>query len=44
VVLIHGDEIGIADLVRKEGGYKRSYTHDEYIHTVLKVEEEVKPV
>jgi nitric oxide reductase NorQ protein len=45
VVLIHGDdEIGTADLVGKESGYKRSYTHDEYIHTVLKVDEEVKPV
>ena len=45
VVLIHGDdEIGTADLVGKESGYKRSYTHDEYIHTVLKVEEEVKPL
>ncbi|MGA2797976.1 MAG: gas vesicle protein GvpN [Thermoguttaceae bacterium] len=45
VVLIHGDdEIGTADLVGKESGFKRSYTHDEYIHTVLKVEEEVKPV
>ncbi len=44
VVLIHGDDqMGTADLVGKESGYKRSYTHDHYIHTVLKVEEEVKP-
>ena len=45
VVLIHGDDqMGTADLVGKESGYKRSYTHDEYIHTVLKVEEESKPL
>jgi gas vesicle protein GvpN len=45
VVLIHGDDqMGTADLVGKESGYKRSYTHDHYIHTVLKVEEEVKPM
>ena len=45
VVLIHGDDqMGTADLVGKESGYKRSYTRDEYIHTVLKVEEEAKPM
>ena len=45
VVLIHGDDqMGTADLVGKESGYKRSYTHDQYIHTVLKVEEESKPL
>ena len=45
VLLIHGDDqMGTADLVGKESGYTRSYTHDEYIHTVLKVEEEVKPM
>ena len=44
-VLIHGDDqMGTADLVGKESGYKRSYTHDQYVHTVLKVEEEVKPL
>jgi gas vesicle protein GvpN len=44
-VLIHGDDqMGTADLVGKESGYKRSFTHDQYIHTVLKVEEEVKPM
>ena len=44
VVLIHGDdELGTADLVGKESGFKRSYTRDDYIHTVLKVEEEMKP-
>jgi nitric oxide reductase NorQ protein len=45
VLLIHGDDqMGTADLVGKESGYKRSYTHDEYVHTVLKVEEEAKPL
>ena len=45
VVLIHGDDqIGTADLVGKESGYKRSYTRDQFIHTVLKVEEEAKPL
>ena len=45
VVLIHGDdEMGTADLVGKESGYKRSFTHDNYIHTVLKVDEEMKPM
>jgi gas vesicle protein GvpN len=45
VVLIHGDDqMGTADLVGKESGFKRSYTHDQYIHTVLKVEEESKPL
>jgi len=39
VLLIHGDDqMGTADLVGKESGYKRSYTRDEYVHTVLKVE------
>ena len=45
VLLIHGDDqMGTADLVGKESGYKRSYTNDQYIHTVTKVEEEVKPM
>ena len=45
VVLIHGDDqMGTSDLVGKESGYKRSYTRDEYVHTVLKVEEESKPL
>ncbi len=45
VVLIHGDdEMGTSDLVGRDSGYKRSYVHDEYVHSVLKVEEEVKPV
>ena len=45
VVLIHGDdEMGTSDLVGRDSGFKRSYLHDEYVHSVLKVEEEVKPV
>ena len=45
VVLIHGDDqMGTSDLVGKESGYKRSFTRDEYVHTVLKVEEESKPL
>ena len=45
VLLIHGDDqMGTADLVGKESGFKRSYTRDEYVHTVLKVEEESKPL
>lgn len=45
VVLIHGDdEMGTADLVGKESGYQRSYTRDQYVHTVVKVEEEAKPM
>ena len=32
VVLIHGDDqMGTADLVGKESGYKRSYTRDQYV-------------
>jgi gas vesicle protein GvpN len=45
VLLVHGDDqMGTADLVGKESGYKRSYTRDEFVHTVLKVEEEAKPM
>jgi nitric oxide reductase NorQ protein len=45
VVLIHGDDqMGTADLVGKESGFTRSYTRDEYVHSVLKVEEESKPL
>jgi len=45
VMLVHGDdEMGTADLVGKDSGFKRSYIRDEYVHTVLKIEEEVKPV
>ena len=44
VILIHGDDqMGTADLVGKESGFKHSYTRDQFIHTVVKVEEEMKP-
>ncbi len=36
--------MGTADLVGKESGYKRSFTRDDYIHTVMKVDEELKPM
>jgi len=43
IVLIHGDDqMGTADLVGKESGYKRIYSRDQFIHTVVKVEEESK--
>ena len=45
VVLIHGDDqMGTSDLVGKESGFKRSFTRDEYVHSVLKVQEEQKPL
>lgn len=45
VVLIHGDDqMGTADLVGKESGFKRSYTRDEYVRNVFKMEEEAKPL
>lgn len=45
VVLIHGDdEMGTSDLVGKESGFKRSYVRDEYVRSVLKVQEEQKPL
>jgi gas vesicle protein GvpN len=45
VVLIHGDDqMGTADLVGKESGFKRNYSRDQFIHNVVKVEEESKPL
>jgi gas vesicle protein GvpN len=45
VVLLHGDdEMGTADLVGRESGLKRSFTRDQFIHTVVKIEEESKPL
>lgn len=42
VTLIHGDdEFGSSDLVGKQAGIKRSKIVDNYIHTVVKTEEEV---
>ncbi len=41
VTLIHGDdEFGSSDLVGRDSGYKKSKVVDNYIHTVLKTEEE----
>lgn len=41
VTLIHGDdEFGSSDLIGKNSGYKKSRVVDNYIHTVLKTEEE----
>lgn len=43
VILIHGDEeFGTSDLVGGEYGYRMKKTVDNFIHTVLKTEEDVK--
>ncbi len=43
VSLIHGDdEFGSADLVGRDAGYRRSKVIDNFIHSVLKTEEEMK--
>ncbi len=43
VILIHGDdEFGSSDLVGKDNGYRRSRLVDQYIHSVLRTEEEMK--
>lgn len=43
VMLIHGDEeFGTSDLVGGEYGYRMKKTVDNFIHTVLKTEEDVK--
>jgi nitric oxide reductase NorQ protein len=45
VVLIHGDDqMTTSDLVGRENGYKRNYMRDNFIHTVLKVNEEATPM
>lgn len=42
VMLIHGDdEFGSSDLVGKNAGFRKSKVVDNYIHTVLKTEEEM---
>lgn len=42
VILIHGDdEFKGSDLIGKDSGYKRSRLVDNYIHSVLKTEEEM---
>jgi len=43
VTLIHGDdEFGSSDLVGREDGYRKHKLIDNFIHSVLKTEEEVK--
>ena len=42
VMLIHGDdEFGSSDLVGKDSGYRKSRLVDNYIHSVLKTEEQM---
>ena len=43
VVLMHGDdEFGSSDLVGRDAGYRKSKLIDNFIHSVLKTEEEMK--
>lgn len=43
VMLMHGsDDLGGADLVGSESGYSRKQVVDNYIHSVLKVDEELQ--
>jgi len=43
VILIHGDdEFGSSDLVGRDAGYRRHKVIDNFIHSVLKTEEEMK--
>lgn len=43
VTLVHGDdEFGSSDLVGKDSGYRKNKLVDNYIHSVLKTEEEMK--
>ena len=43
VTLIHGDdEFGSSDLIGRDAGYRRSKLIDNFIHSVLKTEEEMK--
>jgi gas vesicle protein GvpN len=43
VTLVHGDdEFGTSDLVGKDSGYRKNKVVDNYIHSVLKTEEEMK--
>lgn len=45
VVLVHGDdEFGSSDLVGKDSGFRRSKVVDNYIHSVLRTEENVNSV
>lgn len=43
VTLVHGDdEFGSSDLVGKDSGYRKNKLVDNYIHSVLKTEEEMR--
>jgi len=43
VILIHGDdEFGSSDLIGRDSGYRKSKLVDNFIHSVLKTEEEMK--
>ncbi|MBM4050165.1 MAG: hypothetical protein FJ279_34145 [Planctomycetes bacterium] len=43
VTLIHGDdEFGSSDLIGRDAGYRKSRLVDNFIHSVLKTEEEMK--
>lgn len=43
VTLVHGDdEFGTSDLVGRDSGYRKQKLVDNYIHSVLKTEEEMK--
>ncbi len=43
VILVHGDdEFGSSDLVGRDGGYRKSKLVDNFIHSVLKTEEETR--
>ncbi len=45
VTLIHGDaEFGSSDLIGRDAGYRKSKLVDNFIHTVLKTEEEMHSV
>lgn len=45
VVLIHGDdEFGSSDLVGRDSGFQRSKVVDNYIHSVVRMEEKVNSV
>ena len=42
VVLIHGDdEFGSSDLIGRDSGYRKSKTVDNYIHSVIRTEEQM---
>lgn len=45
VILMHGDdEFGSSDLVGKDAGYRRTHVVDNFIHSVVKTEDEMKPL